>query len=370
MNNIRLFFSGIKASIKQSPVIHSLFLLFYIFSTMVAIYVIGKYSANLSGYDDYDASLSTFSVKYGSDGVSFSEISDAVEKNTANENVDFISLVFRDKILDENDTIHDEYMHYNSVSYAKNEPAMVAEYLKTAGLNSIDVDSFINSDDSVIVAESHLTSSNSGIFKIQGHDYIVLERVYWGDNGISSHLVPYKAVIKNDPAINEIKVKYDKITDYTQMSNIKSLLSADFRGAEVFEPVQRDYSVESIFSMGNILVYLVIVLSAVNFIYIYKFILENRSDQYHVYFLCGCSNRKIFVFAAAEILLISIVQTSAGIMLFHLVFKPIIVGLEPLLRYTYNIGLYLTVFALSVIISFVILTAEFITLERKRGAVR
>lgn len=370
MNNIRLFFSGIKVSIKQNPVIHAVFLLFYIFSTMVAIYVIGKYSANLSSYDDYDASLSTFSVKYGSEGVLFSEISDAIGKNAANENVGFISLVFRDKILDENDTMYDEYVHYNSVSYAKNEHAMVAEYLKSAGLSSVDVDSFIDSDDSVIVVESHLTSSNSGIFEIQGHNYIALKRVYWGDNGISSHLVPYKAVIKNAPVINEIKVKYDKITDYTQMTSIKSSLSVDFGGAEVFEPVQRDYSVESIFSLGNILVYLVIVLSAVNFIYIYRFILEKRSAQYRVYFLCGCSNRKIFVLAAAEILLISIVQTFVGILMFQLAFKPLIVSLEPLLRYAFNIGLYSTVFALSVIISFVILTAEFIMIERKRGAVR
>ena len=370
MNSIHLFFSTIKASIKQNPIIHAVFLLFYIFSTVVAVYVFGKHGGNISVYDNYDNSLSTFSVDYGSEGVLFSEISDMIGKNAADENVGFISLVFKDEILDDNAELNDELMHYDSVSYAKNESEMVKEYLKTAGLTSIDADTFIDFDDTVIVVESILTDSDNETFEIQGHNYIALKRVYWGNNGISSHLVPYKAVVKNNPMINEINVKYNSITDYTQLTKIKDSLSADFRGAAVSEPVQRDYSVESIFSMGNILVYLVIILSAVNFIYIYRFILEKRSSQYRVYFLCGCSNRKIFVFTAAEILLISIVQTFMGILLFQFAIKPFIVSLEPNLRYAFGIELYSIVFVLSVIISFVILTAEFILIERKKGAVR
>ena len=91
MKSMILFFRGIKASVKQNPIIYAVFAIFYIFSAIVAIYVFGKYSSNLMAYDDYDDSLTTFTIGCSR---SYSEISEAIQKNILDENIEYIRIVF------------------------------------------------------------------------------------------------------------------------------------------------------------------------------------------------------------------------------------------------------------------------------------
>lgn len=368
MNNIKLFFRGIKASMKLSPVIYGAFLFFYIFSVIIGIYIVGKYSSNLLAYDGYDESLSTFTIEYRyPDGEQFSKLEKAIEKYSANENVGYVRLRFIDELGVGDDSVDELAKHYWAISYASNEKEMISKYLAGNGTNDIDIESFINSENNAIIVESALTAAEDKIFNIQGTAYTVIQRIYWGENGISYHIVPYKSVVCNDLSIFEITVNYNSISDFAQMTEITSSLSNDFVGAEIKEPVVRDYNVESILSIGNILVYLVIALSAVNFIYIYRYILEKRKRLYDIFFLCGCSKRKVSAFVVAEILLLSISQTIIGLLLFHFAVKPFVTSLEPLLKYTFHIGLYIVVFWVSVLFSFTFLSIEFLFIQKRRG---
>lgn len=163
-------------------------------------------------------------------------------------------------------------------------------------------------------------------------------------------------------------IKFSGVPSYQALENITSELKTDF-GDDVSEPVYRDYGLEYIFTMGNVLIFLVIILSAVNFLYIYSYILEKRKRQYRVFMLCGCSANKTLLFAAAEILLCALVYSLLGIVIFHFAIRPLVVSLEPLLKYSFHQGVYLGVTLASVMISFMVLILEFIFLHRRKGEV-
>lgn len=369
MKSIILFFRGIRASIKANPIIYCIFLFFYIFTTVTMIYIVGKYSSNLSAYDDYDASLSTFSVDYGFlSETRFSDVRKAVQEYSCSENVGYIRVRFLDT-LDVN--AHPEQynvLHY-AIAYADNEFEMTKKYFENCGINDVDINTFTASENCMILVDDAVTAEGD-FFAVQDKPYKVIKHIPWGDEGAEYHLVSYNSVLKNDPVIREITIKFNVISGFVQLNDIKNTLSVDFPGAEIKEPVLRDYNVESIFSIGNILVYFVVALSLVNIFYIFRAIYENRRAQYEIMSLCGCTSRKITAFTAAEILLLVAVQTFAGIFFFHFAIRPIIISLEPLLKYTFHMKLYLTVSGISALFCFSVLIIEVVFLQkRKAGSV-
>lgn len=370
MKSIILFFRGIRASVKANPIIYGIFLLFYIFTTVTMIYVVGKYSSNLSAYDDYDASLSTFSVDYGLlSEIRFSDIRKTVQDYAGRENVGYIEVRFLDT-LDINAHPEQYNVPHYAIAYADNEFEMTEKYFENSGINDVDISTFTASENCMILVDDALTAAGD-FFAIQNRPYKVIKRIPWGDEGAAYHLVSYNSMLKNDPVIREISIKFNIISGFVQFNDIKNTLSVDFPGAEIKEPVLRDYNVESIFSIGNIMVYLVIALSLVNIFYIFRVIYESRRSQYEIMSLYGCTSRKITSFAAAEILLLVVVQTFAGIFLFHFAIRPIIISLEPLLKYTFHMKLYLTVSGISTLFCFTALIIEVTFLQkRKVGAVR
>lgn len=366
MKSIVLFFRGIKASIKQNPVIYTVFLLFYTFSTIVSIYIIGKYSSYIWGVNDYTDSLSTFTADYGwSSDVSLSQVTNAIN-SLSSKDIGYIEVRVLDS-LDVNAVIDRFTTPHYAIAYAYGEREMVKAYLKKSGIKDIDAENFIDFDDCAIIVEDAFTSSDESFFDIQEVPYKVLKRLAWGDDGTLFHLISFKSMVKNDPIVCKISVNYNNISGYNQMNAIKNSFSAAFPGAEIIEPVQRNYNTESILSTENILVYLVIVLSAVNFIYIFKYILESRRRQYEIFSLCGASGVKIAVFEVAEILLVSVVMTAFGVLVFQFAVKPLIVTLEPLLKYTFHAGMYLNVFGITVAFSFLVLVIELWVLKKRRG---
>lgn len=361
MDNMKLLLKSIKASVKDSPVIYIVFAFFYVFSVICSIYVIGKYSSNISAYDDYDESLSTFSIDYRmSSETHLSDILQSIDKNAADTNVAFIRLRFIDSEYDEQVAS----FHY-AICYAKDEESKVSEYFEKYGVRGVDVQEFINSENSVIAVIDSTNAVQDNIFEIQGKQYDIAETLLRGKNDALFHLVSYKSVLKNDLTIREAQIKFSNISGYDQLNQITNELTADFPRAHINAPIVRDYSIESIFSIGNILVYLVLLLSVVNFIYIYRYIMEKRTKQYNIYYLCGCSSGKIAAYGAAEIFIVSVICSALGILLFHIAIKPVVIYLEPLLSYSFHMGLYFAVFVLSIIIGCGVLVC--VSLFRKRG---
>lgn len=355
MRSLILFFRGIKASIKQNSVIYCVFVFFYIFSTILTIYVIGKYSGDLWYYDEYEGSLTTFNIYCGKP---VSEVYEVIQKYTDDENVEFIEVWIPGTFPQSNSG-------YFTIAYAVGEFEMTKKYFKSMGLKKLDVNDFINSNDSMIMVEDALTAGKDFV-EVQGASYNVIESVTqrkfaWG------HLVSYKSVLENDFYIRDIDIKFKTIPSAGQYEKIKKALIEDFPDAQwLEEPVMRSYNLESILSFGNILIYLVIALSAVNFIYIFQYIIQKRVRSYEIFSLCGCSTAKMFIFAAAEILLTSVVLSLAGCVLFEFAARPIIIMVEPLLTYIFSYKLYIAVFGGSALLSFVVLTVESIFLNKRR----
>ncbi len=375
MNSIVLYFRGIKASVKQNPVIYGAFIFFYLFSTIVSIYVIGKYSGDIIAYGDYRNSLTTFGLDLDwYDGTPVSEITKALANTAADPNVDYIQLMMRDTIIDwdtQGEFDEDIKSHF-ATAYVKKEEEMILEYFKKSGIDNINAAEFAASDNLAIIIENlsstskiSPTETRDNTFKIQNSSYNALGKLAWGEKDQSYHLISYNSALKNDLRVMMINVKYNQISTYNEVETIANRLGSEF-GCRVDKPVERDFNVESAFSISNIIVYLVIILSAVNYIYIFRYVLEKRRQHYEIYSLCGCPNIKIVLFAVVEILLVSIVQTIVGIVLFQLAIKPLVISLEPLLKYSFDNTLYLAVFGLSVMIGVVVLTAEFLILRIRR----
>ncbi len=372
MKSIRLFFLGTKAIIKQSPVIYAVFLFFCVFTTVVGIYATGKYSGDLMVYDNYSDSLTTFSLSVDwFNGTPFSEIKEAINKTAADPNVDYIQLRIRDRIVDWEST--DSTGARFAIAYAKNENKMISDYLKKSGIKNVDAADFASdSNDAIIIENLQVEKSDAsieqdGTFDIQGSTYNVLHKLSLGEEDQVFHLISYKSVQKNNPRVMMLLVKYNQLSSFQEIEKIANRLRIDFPGT-VKVPVERNYNIESILSMGNVLVYLVIILSGVNYIYIYRYIIYKRKCQYEIFLLCGCSNKKIVLFSVVEILIISILQTSLGVAIFQFLVKPLVIFLEPTLKYTFDSVLYFAMFGISVLTSMVVLIFEFLFL-RKEGSV-
>ncbi len=362
MRNFKLFFKGIKTSIKDSPLIYMLFIFFYVFSIIASIYVIGKYSSNLLVYDNYDESLSTFNIDYGLlSSTSLSDVCDSVSEYVADSNVESISIRFLDSEFEE-----DANAFYYVICYAKNEENMVSDYLKKANLEHISTNDIVNSYDKMILVTNSENYVHDTFFQIQGHSYQIIDSVPRDKNGILYHLVSYKSAVNNNPTIRTIQIKYKNIISYNQMNNIKDGLTYSFPKASITEPIKRDYSVESVLSFENILVYFVIILSAVNFIYLFSYILDKRKKQYSIFSLCGCNKFKINLFIMFELLLVALVSSALGITLFDFAIKPLIISLEPLLKYSFHSGLYFIVLLFSIVLSFEVSIIS-ILYRRKKG---
>lgn len=363
MRSIILFLKSLKASLRQSPVICSAFAIFYIFSTIISIYVFGKYVNSLVSYDEYDDSLTRFTVECSK---KYSVISDTVQKISSDKNVEYIRLFFsEDPENFQRDFTNGINPPIYAVSYAHGELEAVKDFFDEIRLNNLDIKDFIESDNKAIIVENAYSEKESDI-KIQGIPHKIVERLAWYRNGVGNHFLSFKSVLKNNFYISYLEIKYYSIYNAQQLDEINKGLENDFSGMAVSKPILRDYNRESILSMGNILVYLVIILSAVNFIYIFKHILEKRRRQNEIFAICGCSKTKIVMFAFAEIFFVSAVLSLAGILLFKFVAVTLIISLEPLLKYTFTHELYLAVFGISVLLSFAILAIEFIFVQNRR----
>lgn len=362
MNNIIIMLKSIKASVKESPVVYAIFVLFYVFSVIGGIYVLGKYSSNILAYDIYDKSLSTFFLDFrlGSK-TRLLDISDSLDKLSPDDNVAYIRLRFLDSDFDD-ETVQ---FHY-AICYPKNEKSMVTDYFKKYGIRSVDADEFINSENSIIAIIDSTNEPHTDSLSIWGKDFKILQTVYRGKNDALYHLISYKSALELNPVIRELEVNYKSISGYNQLNEINDSLMRYFPNTEINAPVVRDYSVEGIFTAENILVCLVLALSVVNFIYIFQYIAEKRKKQYNVLYLCGCSHGKIIAFTAAEILIMSVICSGIGIFIFHFAIRPIIISLEPLLTYSFYLGMYMTVFGIAVIVGCGVLAA--VAILRKRGA--
>lgn len=362
MRNFRLFFNGIRNSIRNNPLIYVLFLLFYIFSIISSIYVIGKYSSVLLTYDDYDDSLSTFNIDYGlRSDTSLSEIYDSISENVIDSNVEYIGIRFLDSAFSK-----EKDAFYYAVCYAKDEGNMISDYLEKAGLENIGANEIADSLNNMILVENSENSDFDNSFEIQEHTYRVIGTVPRDKNGLLFHLVSYKSAVNNNPIIQVVEIKYKNISSYNHMNNIKNKLTSDFPKARITEPVKRDYNVESILSFENILVYFVIILSAVNFIYLFTYILDKRKKQYYIYSLCGCTALKINLFIGLELLLVSLASSILGITLFEFLIKPLIVKFEPVLKYSFHYGLYFAVFVFSIFLGIAVMLTSILYRRKKR----
>ncbi len=347
MNSLTLFFRSIKASVRQNPVVYIVFVLFYIFSTVVCIYIIGKYGSTRIQNSAYEDGLTTFKVSVGSDGVRLSELSGGINGVSQDDNVEYVlaRCVWEDS---------DEAACF----YPTGEKEKTEELFQKTGIPFADIDAFLDSDNAVIVKTYSDAAPQS--VTLQGKEYEVFASYPAGKADFYRNFMSYKTAQKSDPLIFGIEIKYRNISGYPELDKIKSELNGLFPGANISEPVERDYNLESIFSLGNILVYLVALLSAVNFIYIFYYILSQRRTMLTVYRLCGCSEKKLLLFSMGEILLISAAASGVGVLCFELLAKPLLTAAEPLLKYAFAGELYLAVFTGSVIISLIALTAEYI----------
>lgn len=362
MNSFRLVIKRINVSIINNLLIYITFISFYVFCVIVTIYVSGKYFGVISAINDYDETLSSFSVDFKlTSETKLSDVIDQLKNYTSDENVEYVRIRFLDAEWSEKQIV----AHY-VICFAKNEKDMISDYLLRAGLNNIDIDEFIKSDDEAIIINDNTNSDHNDIFIIQGSDYSVVSEIPRNKNGMMYHLVSYYSAVCNNPIIREIKIKYNSISSYAQLTKIKSRLANDFFNGVIYEPIQRDYSMESVLSIDNILVYLIVVLSSINFAYIYYYILERKKRDNTIYYLCGCSKIKIFVLNLIEILSFSFLCTILGILLFHFAIKPIIIMLEPLLRYNFYFELYLIVSFLSISLGTIILILTWLIQQRSR----
>ncbi len=349
MKSMQLFFRIIKASIKKNLAIYTVFLLFCTLTTVAIIYISGKYNSNILAKENYDEMLTTYLIDFGaSDNASFSNVEQAVNEYSNNYNVKVIKLNFSNAKVqdDENNTIKPIY---EMIAYPLNEKEMIWEYVKKAGLTEFDVTEFTSSDDAVIIVTDPMSDINFDTLTFNDMPYTVVDSVSYGKNKIKEHLASYKTVQKNKPMLREITIVFKEITNLNALNEITSGLKKSFPSATVTEPIDRDFSKESILSLGNMLMYLVMVLSVLNLIYNYRYILNERKYQYKILRLYGCTKNRISVFTALEILMICATQITAGVVLFEFVFKPIILQIEPTLKYNFDNGLY---FAVSLFMAF------------------
>ncbi len=122
------------------------------------------------------------------------------------------------------------------------------------------------------------------------------------------------------PSLDSLKIKklnivYSRLPDIKERAALTEKLEELFSDGNITAPEKRNYSKESSLSADSVMTFSFFVLAIINIWYIFRFVLQKRSDAYKISRLCGATKRHLFLFAFAEYLIYALISSITGALL-------------------------------------------------------
>ncbi len=141
-----------------------------------------------------------------------------------------------------------------------------------------------------------------------GDTYTIGEYVYTviGVSFETEHQIIYTPEILQELPVHKIVFEFDKAPDMTDKSSIKNVLQDTFPSLLVSQP--RNLSVlQGYDPLLAFLYFALFILTLVNIIFTYSFILNKHKQTIVIMKICGCTNSKCIALLITEIIIVSLV---------------------------------------------------------------
>lgn len=199
-------------------------------------------------------------------------------------------------------------------------------YGETARDRKTSIGTYLDVNDSSDTYNSIVLSSDEYFSYDIGEKYII-NGEYYNIIGISTddnYYVSYKTLIKKNLPITGINIILKNEISDDKADKFASYLASVFDAEEVDVP-KKEYGNE-VNNYNYLMVFsgLVFALSILNFVYIYKYILDKRKKQYAIFRIYGCTKLRGILMYTTEALTISTVSYIFTSLLFVFVFIRII----------------------------------------------
>lgn len=123
--------------------------------------------------------------------------------------------------------------------------------------------------------------------------------------------------------INSLNITLSFLPSISQKDNFSKYLQSIFPNANIVEPVNRNMHNEALFSSKIQLTISLLALTAINIIYIFRYVIYKRQKTYIISRLCGATKKHIFIVTFLEYMIYSVVSSCVATLLTVFIIIPI-----------------------------------------------
>lgn len=184
----------------------------------------------------------------------------------------------------------------------------------------------------------------------QGNEYRII-----GSQTFDPLIVPFNS-LKDDTPINDMIFHFKKPVTRSQYNEIKEKLETNF--PEIAQVQDLDIPETENYYLYNTIILisiLIAVLAAVNFAFLYRYLLSKRAKMLAIFRICGCTNAKVLRIFLGECMLITVPAFALTTLVYDKLVLPKLGQHFEYIESAYNPRLYLIISAIYIITTFVVL---------------
>lgn len=234
-------------------------------------------------------------------------------------------------------------------------------YSKISIGSYFDINDSSNSDNNIVISsEGYFVYDIGEKYIINGESYNII-----GISSDTNYYIPYKTLVNNNLPITGINIILKNEISNDKADTFASYLASIFDTEKVYVPKIEYGNAVNYYNFLMVFLGLVFALSILNFVYIYRYILDKRKKQYAIFRIYGCTKlRGIFMYTA-EALIISTVSYIFTSLLYVFVFIRIISMIDKFTVLALNFESLCIVYIVYIIVLFCVVIPTIIKASTK-----
>ncbi len=209
--------------------------------------------------------------------------------------------------------------------------------------------------------DSLLTENNTLL--IAGKEYEIVGYHNWGNDTV---LMPIRSIGK-DECMLDLDIYFKEGLSKETFARLSETTNAHFGDLVTIDKtptIDRD----SIYTYKTVMIIAVLIalISALNFMILYRYILNRRKKKTAVYRLCGLTTGRASRYNMVECLIITIPVYLLGMLTYDKVFLPVLGNYFSYMQKAYTVKLYVILFLIYLVISFLVCGIFIVADNRKK----
>lgn len=137
-------------------------------------------------------------------------------------------------------------------------------------------------------------------------------------NGVSTGIIPYTTFENDKYEIYALEIFLPNNITNEVKNDFKELLNQNMNTFNISYPKRNQNAMLSDMSFYTIIYSIFMILALINIVALFKYWIEKNWRKYMIYRLCGASSKKIYLILIIEILIIALISTFLGAILYYL----------------------------------------------------